>query len=58
MTVYELAERDYHKAVMNFERAKTKPNAPKSELDNLEALVTLRKGIFEIVEEHYESQNS
>lgn len=47
MTAYQLVERDLHKAEMNLERAKAKPNVSPSELEHLEGLVALRKEIFE-----------
>ena len=49
MTIYELTERDFLRAKINFENAKRKPNVPQSELEHLAELCVLRKHIFEIM---------
>ena len=49
MTIYELTERDFLRAKINFENAKRKPNAPQSELEHLAELCVLRKHIFEVM---------
>lgn len=49
MTIYELTERDFLRAKINFENAKRKPNVPQSELEHLAELCALRKHIFEIM---------
>ena len=47
MTIEYLVERDLYKAQKNLERAKTKSNVPKEEIEQLEELLELRKQIAE-----------
>ena len=49
MTPIELAERDLKKVTRCLEQAQRKPNAPLSELKNLEELVLLRREILEML---------
>ena len=48
MTIQELTERDYKKAVKAFEQAEKRPNLPKEELVHVKQLMKLRKKIMEI----------
>jgi hypothetical protein len=48
MTIHELTERDFHRAKINLEKAKKKPNVPQSELEHLAELCVLRQHIFEL----------
>lgn len=47
MTVKELTERDYKKAVIALQNAEKRQNIPKIELEHLRELVELRKIIKE-----------
>ena len=50
MTPIELAERDLKKVTKSLENVKIRPNAPLSEVKNLEELVLLRREILEMLQ--------